>query len=71
MTGHYALFDFDIRAFKFMEDFTVITNGKANLYKLFLDKITRKSNLVRLLRYQIGGIYTGDGLGYDRNLETK
>ena len=71
MTGHYALFDFDIRAFKFMNDFTVITNGKASLNKLFSDKITRKSNLARLLRYRIGGIYTGDGLGYDRNLETK
>ena len=71
MTGRYALFDSDIRSFNFMEDFTVITNGKANLAKLFLDKITRKSNLVRSLRYRIWGIYTGDGLGYDRNLETK
>ena len=71
MTGRYALFDSDIRAFNFMDDFTVITNSKANLAKLFLDKITRKSNLVRLLRYRIWGIYTGDGLGYDRNLETK
>lgn len=71
MTGRYALFDSDIRAFNFMDDFTVITKGKANLAKLFLDKITRKSNLVRLLRYRIWGIYTGDGLGYDRNLEIK
>ena len=26
---------------------------------------------MRLLRYRIGGIYTGEGLGYDRNLEIK
>ena len=54
-----------------MDDFAVINYSKRNLIKLFLDKITIKSNLARLLRYRIEGIYRGDGLGYDRNLETK
>ncbi len=71
MTGNYALFDSDIRAFNFMDDFILITNTKKNTTKLFLDKITRKSKLLKLLRSGIGGTYTGDGLGYDRNLEIK
>jgi hypothetical protein len=71
MNDHYVHFSSDIRAFNFMDDFVVINNSKGNLIKLFLDKVTIKSNLVRLLRYQIGGTYRGDGLGYDQNLETK
>jgi len=70
MNNRYVHFGSDIRAFNFMDDFAVINNSKRNLIKLFLDKLTIKSNLVRLLRYRIGGIYRGDGLGYDRNVET-